>query len=92
MANRFFNSKTFYILASVFFAIVLFFNANATSIRNQGTNQSGEVYTATINNVPVELKYATLSVVITAVQQFIYQDIIDFQLPMKKTQILKISF
>lgn len=57
MANRFFNSKTFYILASVFFAIVLFFNANATSIRNQGTNQSGEVYTATINNVPVELKY-----------------------------------
>ncbi|MEI3643910.1 YbbR-like domain-containing protein [Lactococcus cremoris] len=57
MANKFFNSKTFYILASVFFAIVLFFNANATSIRNQGTNQSGEVYTATINNVPVELKY-----------------------------------
>ena len=57
MANKFFNSKTFYILASVFFAIVLFFNANATSIRNQGTNQSGEVYTATINNVPVQLKY-----------------------------------
>ena len=51
MANKFFNSKTFYILASVFFAIVLFFNANATSIRNQGTNQSGEVYTATINNL-----------------------------------------
>ena len=43
MANKFFNSKTFYILASVFFAIVLFFNANATSIRNQGTNQSGGV-------------------------------------------------
>ncbi|MDU0404327.1 hypothetical protein ML8HA_00088 [Lactococcus lactis] len=42
MANKFFNSKTFYILASVFFAIVLFFNANATSIRNQGTNQSGK--------------------------------------------------
>lgn len=74
---------------------MLFFNANATSIRNQGTNQSGEVYTATINNVPVELKYNlinTLSVVITAVQQFIYQDIIDFQLPMKKTQILEIFF
>ncbi|MEY8514925.1 CdaR family protein [Lactococcus taiwanensis] len=57
MANKFFNSKVFYILASVFFAIVLFFNANATSIRNQGTNQSGEVYTATINNAPIEIKY-----------------------------------
>lgn len=59
MGNKFFTSKIFYILTSVFFAIVLFFNANATSIRNQGTNQSGEVYTATINSVPVELKYDT---------------------------------
>lgn len=59
MGNKFFTSKLFYILTSVFFAIVLFFNANATSIRNQGMNQAGEVYTATITNVPVELKYDT---------------------------------
>ena len=57
MGNKFFNSKAFYIMASVFFAIILFFNASAISIRNQGTGQSGEVYTATINNVPIELKY-----------------------------------
>lgn len=60
MGNKFFNSRLFYVLASVFFAIILFFNANATSIRNEtGNNSAGEVYTATINNVPIELKYDT---------------------------------
>ena len=57
MSNKFFTSKFFYILTSIFFAIVLFFNASATSIRNDGVTNSGAVYTATISNVPIELKY-----------------------------------
>lgn len=57
MSNKFFTSKFFYILTSVFFAIVLFFNANATAIRNGGDTTSGSVYTATISNVPIDLKY-----------------------------------
>lgn len=56
--NNFFTSKIFYVLASIFFAIVLFFNASSVSIRNQGgTQNQGEVYTAALSNVPVELKY-----------------------------------
>lgn len=59
MGNKFFTSKIFYILTSIFFAIVLFFNANATAIRNDGNSNSGEIYTATVANVPIELKYNT---------------------------------
>ncbi|MFC4651950.1 YbbR-like domain-containing protein [Lactococcus nasutitermitis] len=57
MTNKFFTSKLFYILVSVFFAIVLFFNASAISIRNEGLRTSGEVYTTALSNVPIELKY-----------------------------------
>ncbi|CAM3140267.1 hypothetical protein GHI93_09380 [Lactococcus hircilactis] len=57
MRNKFFTSKFFYILTSVFFAIVLFFNANATAVRNDGNTSGNSVYTATVTNVPIELKY-----------------------------------
>ncbi len=56
MRNKFFTSKFFYILTSVFFAIVLFFNANATAVRNDGNTSGNSVYTATVTNVPIELK------------------------------------
>lgn len=60
MINKFLASKFFYILTSVFFAIILFFNASSTSIRNQGSNTAvGEVYTSTVTGVPVNLKYDT---------------------------------
>lgn len=55
--RNFFTSRAFYILTAIFFAIVLFFNANSIAVRNQGSSSSGEVYTASINNVPIELKY-----------------------------------
>jgi len=55
---NFFTSKAFYILTAIFFAIILFFNANSVALRNQGSNsQNGEVYTATVSNVPIEVKY-----------------------------------
>ncbi|WP_096817697.1 CdaR family protein [Lactococcus fujiensis] len=57
MRNKFFTSKFFYILTSVFFAIVLFFNANVTAIRNDGVSTTGSVYTATVTNVPIEMQY-----------------------------------
>ena len=57
MGNKFFTSKVFYLLTSIFFAIILFFNASSVAIRNQGISTAGEVYTSTINNVPIELKY-----------------------------------
>lgn len=59
MGNKFFTSKIFYILTSIFFAIVLFFNASAIAIRNDGVSNNGEIYTATVENVPIELKYDT---------------------------------
>ncbi|GBG96028.1 CdaR family protein [Lactococcus termiticola] len=55
---NFFSSKAFYILTAVFFAVILFFNANSVALRNQGNSiQAGEVYTATVSNVPIEVKY-----------------------------------
>jgi|GEM_PF-203757 len=57
--NKFLGSKLFYLLASFLFALLLFFNANSTNIRNTGGNTVGrtDIYTATIHNVPVQLQY-----------------------------------
>ena len=57
MRNNFFASKLFTILASIFFAVILFFNASSAALRNQGNSTTGEVYTTTISNVPIEIKY-----------------------------------
>ncbi|MGL5341553.1 MAG: CdaR family protein, partial [Lactococcus garvieae] len=57
MRNNFFASKLFTILASIFFAVILFFNASSAALRNQGSSTTGEVYTTTISNVPIEIKY-----------------------------------
>ena len=58
--NGFFNSKTFRIFISVVFAFVLFLNASAINIRTSGTDtSSSQLYSATVDNVPVELKFDT---------------------------------
>ncbi|MDR0690730.1 MAG: hypothetical protein LBF32_01555 [Streptococcaceae bacterium] len=54
--KNFFNSKTFYLLFSLFFAIVLFLNANSTKIKNNGSEKTAEQYDITLNDIPVQLK------------------------------------
>ncbi|MGO3297363.1 MAG: CdaR family protein [Pseudolactococcus laudensis] len=59
MKNKdFVSSKFIYILVSLFFAIVLFFNANAVLLKNSNdrTNAS-ETHSTTLYDVPIELKY-----------------------------------
>lgn len=59
MKNRdFFASKLFYILVSLFFAIVLFFNANAVQLKTSNVNiNTVETHSATLYDVPIEFKY-----------------------------------
>ena len=59
MKNKdFVSSKFIYVLVSLFFAIVLFFNANAVLLKNSNdrTNAS-ETHSTTLYDVPIELKY-----------------------------------
>lgn len=57
--NRdFVSSKFIYVLVSLFFAIVLFFNANAVLLKNSSDRASGsETHSVTLYDVPIELKY-----------------------------------
>jgi YbbR domain-containing protein len=59
MKNKdFFSSKIFYILVSLFFAIVLFFNANAVQLKTSNVRvDSVETHSTTLYDVPVEFKY-----------------------------------
>ncbi|GFH40758.1 CdaR family protein [Lactococcus insecticola] len=59
MKNKdFFSSKFVYILVSIFFAIVLFFNANATQLKTSSNNaESAQTQSTTLYDVPIELKY-----------------------------------
>lgn len=59
MKNKdFLSSKIIYILISVFFAVILFFNANAVLLKNSSerTNTS-ETHSTTIYDMPIDLKY-----------------------------------
>ena len=59
MKNKdFLSSKVIYILISIFFAIILFFNANAVLLKNSSdrTNTS-ETHSTTIYDMPIDLKY-----------------------------------
>ena len=59
MKNKdFLPSKIIYILISVFFAVILFFNANAVLLKNSSerTNTS-ETHSTTIYDMPIDLKY-----------------------------------
>lgn len=57
--NRdFVSSKFIYILVSFFFALILFFNANAVILKNSNDRNSGsETHSVTLYDVPIELKY-----------------------------------
>jgi YbbR domain-containing protein len=57
--NRdFFSSKFFYILVSLFFAIVLFFNANAVKLRSPNAKiDAVETHSTTLYDVPIDFKY-----------------------------------
>lgn len=51
-------SKIIYILISLFFAIILFFNANAVLLKNStGRGNSSETHSTTIYDMPIDLKY-----------------------------------
>ena len=59
MKNKdFLSSKIIYILISVFFAVILFFKANAVLLKNSSerTNTS-ETHSTTIYDMPIDLKY-----------------------------------
>ncbi|MCL2677022.1 MAG: CdaR family protein [Streptococcaceae bacterium] len=55
--NKFFTSKAFYVISAIFLAIMLFVHATSVSMNNQNSNSDGQVYTASIPNVPITLKY-----------------------------------
>lgn len=58
MTSKFFNSRIFFIILSIIFAVFLYFNANNTSAQNTGTaNSGGQVYSTVLKNIPVTLKY-----------------------------------
>ncbi|GFH42897.1 hypothetical protein Hs30E_14480 [Lactococcus hodotermopsidis] len=59
MKNKdFFSSKFIYFLVSLFFAIVLFFNANAVQLKNSNVHTDiVETHSTTLYDVPIELKY-----------------------------------
>ena len=51
-------SKIIYMLISLFFAIILFFNANAVILKNAtGRDNSSEMHSTTIYDMPIDLKY-----------------------------------
>ncbi|MDR0614432.1 MAG: hypothetical protein LBF82_00445, partial [Lactobacillales bacterium] len=54
--KNFFNSKIFYLLFSLFFAVVLFINANSMKVQNNGSEKTAEQYDATLNDIPVQIK------------------------------------
>ncbi|MGT2831918.1 YbbR-like domain-containing protein [Streptococcus halotolerans] len=61
MIKKFFNQPIFYIIVSVFFALVLFFLAKSTAYNASGTQLSRvtETYSHTIESVPIDIKYDT---------------------------------
>lgn len=51
-------SRIIYILISLFFAIILFFNANAVLLKNSnGRGNTSETHSTTIYDMPIDLKY-----------------------------------
>ena len=59
MKNKdFLSSKVIYILISIFFAIILFFNANTVLLKNSSDrNNTSETHSTTIYDMPIDLKY-----------------------------------
>lgn len=56
--GKFSQSKWFYLFISLFFALLLFFNANHSNQEVTFQESKGtDVYTETISNVPIELEY-----------------------------------
>ena len=54
--RRLFSPKTFYMLVSIFFALILFFTAYSTNTGNQAVSTT-ETFAATVENVPIDIKY-----------------------------------
>ncbi|URZ86757.1 YbbR-like domain-containing protein [Floricoccus penangensis] len=56
--KNFSYSKTFYILVSLLFALILFFNANSIQLKNSGkSTQNMQTYSVTLQDVPIQVKY-----------------------------------
>lgn len=57
--KRFFSSRLWYIVVSIFLALLLFMTATANSANKTGSQISGttETYTHTLTNVPIDIKY-----------------------------------
>ena len=57
MKNKdFLSSKVIYILISIFFAIILFFNANTVLLKNSSDrNNTSETHSTTIYDMPIDL-------------------------------------
>ncbi|MDR0298181.1 MAG: hypothetical protein LBI11_05995 [Streptococcaceae bacterium] len=60
MFAKIFNSRAFYIIVSILLACVLYLNATSNQALNSGsTNSGGQVYSSTLKNMPITLKYDT---------------------------------
>lgn len=57
--QRITNNKWFYRIMSLFFALLLFFNANSQSYTNTATTSESHTYDQTVENIPISLQYDT---------------------------------
>lgn len=53
------NNKWFYRIMSLFFALLLFFNANSQSYTNTASTSESHTYDQTVENIPITLQYDT---------------------------------
>ncbi|WEV61084.1 CdaR family protein [Streptococcaceae bacterium ESL0729] len=51
-------NKSFYVLVSLLFALILFFNASSIQLKNNGKNLTNmRTYSVTLQDVPIQVKY-----------------------------------
>ncbi|MDR0199057.1 MAG: hypothetical protein LBI43_00595 [Streptococcaceae bacterium] len=57
MLSKILNARITMLIASLILAFILYVNATSTSVQNAGTATGGQVYSATLKNLPVNLSY-----------------------------------
>ncbi|MDR2464871.1 MAG: hypothetical protein LBD38_01155, partial [Streptococcaceae bacterium] len=67
--KEFMNSKPFYVLLSLVLALLLFFNANASSQRNSPGRPNETLFDETVHNVPVNIKVDTSKYYVSGYQE-----------------------
>lgn len=57
MIGKLFNSRLFFLIISIVFAIFLFFNANNNNQNRKSTNTGGQIYSTMLKNLPINIRY-----------------------------------